>query len=74
MVFKLLHIDLYPPALQHIHHIQGDHHGPPQLRELKGEIQVPFNIGGVHHVHDHVRVIVDDEIPRDHFLRRIGRE
>ena len=57
-----------------VHHIQGHHHRPAQLQQLQRQVQVPFQIGGVHNVNDHIRLIPDDEISGDDLLHGIRTE
>ena len=57
-----------------VHHIEGHHHRPSQLQKLQCQIKVPLQIGGVHNVDDHVRLIPDDEIPGDDLLHGVGAE
>ena len=57
-----------------VHHVQGQHHGDAHLQQLERQIQVPLNIGGVYNVDDTVRFLIDDEIPGDDLLRRIGAD
>ena len=55
-----------------VHHIQGQHHGDAHFHQLEGQVQVPLNVGGVHDVDDTVGLLVDNEVPGDDFLRRVG--
>ena len=55
-----------------VHHVQGQHHGDPHLHQLEGQVQIPLDIGGVHDVDEAVRLLVQDEVPGDDLLRRIG--
>ena len=43
-------VDLVTVLPDHIHHIDGYHYGNPQLRQLGGQVQVPFQVGAVHNV------------------------
>ncbi len=38
-----------------VHAVEGDHHGPAQLRELQCQFQVALQVGGIHHQQQHVR-------------------
>ena len=73
----LLHgrqVDDVAVAAHLVHHVEGHHHGPPQLEQLKGQVEVAFKVGGVHDVDDHVGLLLDDEVAADDFLHRIGAE
>ena len=48
------------------------HHRQPQLDQLGGEVQVPFDVGAVHDVQDGVRLFMDQIIPGHHFLQCVG--
>ena len=56
-----------------IHHIQGYDHWNVHLQKLHGQIEVAFNVRGVHNVDDRLWLILQDEIPGDDLLARIGR-
>ena len=66
------HVDGAAVGPDLIHHVQGQHHGHPQLQKLKGQIQVPLDVGGVHNIDDAVGLLIDDEVPRNDLLLRIG--
>ena len=73
----LLHrrqVDGVAVAAHLVHHVEGHHHRPPQLQQLKGEIKVSLKVGGVNDVDDHVGLLPDDEVAADDFLHRIGAE
>ena len=73
----LLHgrqVDDVAVAAHLVHHVEGYHHRPPQLEQLKGQVEVAFKVGGVHDVDDHVGLLPDDEVAADDFLHRIGAE
>ena len=59
---------------QRVHHVQRQHDRHAQLQQLQRQVQIAFQIGGVHNVDDHVRLIPDDEIPGDDLLHGIGAE
>ena len=41
-----------------VHHIKGNHHGNMQLQKLERQIQVSFNVGGVHNIDNPVRLLL----------------
>ncbi len=67
-----LHVDGAAVGPDLVHHVQGQHHGHPQLQQLEGQIQVPLDVGGVHDVDDAVGLSVEDEIPGDDLLLGVG--
>ena len=55
-----------------VHHVQGQHHGHPQLQQLQRQIEVALDVGGVHDVDDAVGLLVEDVVPGDDLLLGIG--
>ncbi|EKC78987.1 ABC-type antimicrobial peptide transport system, ATPase component, partial [human gut metagenome] len=52
--------------------VQRQHHRYPQLKQLKCQVQIPLNVGGIHNVDDAVRLLVEDKVTGDDFLLCIG--
>ena len=69
---EVLHIDGVPPGLHLVHKIQGQHQGALQLQQLDGEVEVAFQVGGVHDVQNGVRTFTDDEVPGHDLLHGVG--
>lgn len=69
---QFLHIDRTAVGPHLIHHVEGKHHRHPQLQKLEGEVEVAFDVGGVHDIDDAVRLLIEDKIPGDDLLLRIG--
>ena len=59
---------------QFVHHVQGDDRGTAQLQQLQRQVEVALDVGGVHHVDDAVRLLVDDEVPGDDLLLGVGAQ
>ena len=57
-----------------VHHVQGQHHGHPQLQQLQRQVQVALDVGGVHDVDDAVGFLVEDVVPGDDLLGRVNGE
>jgi hypothetical protein len=55
-----------PP--RHIPKVQCQHHRHPKFQQLNRQIEVPLQLGRVHYVNDHVRLLPDNEIPSDGLL------
>ena len=55
-----------------VYHVQRQHDGAPQLHELKGEQQAALQIGGIHHVHDDIGLLVEQKVARYALLGREG--
>ena len=68
----LLHVDGTAVGTHFIHHVQRQHHRYPQLKQLKCQVQIPLNVGGIHNVDDAVRLLVEDKVTGDDLLLCIG--
>ena len=71
---QLLHI--YGPAVgaDLVHHVQGQHHGHPQLQQLQCQIEISLNIGGIHDIDDPVGLFLKNEIPGHDLLLGVGTQ
>ncbi|KAF5031695.1 hypothetical protein DSECCO2_625090 [anaerobic digester metagenome] len=49
----------------HIGHVQGDDDRDPEFRELRRQVEVPLQVRRVHDLDDDVRLLVEEEVPRD---------
>ena len=72
LVGQLGKVDLIPVPGHLVHEVQRHHHGPLQLQQLGGQVQVPLDVGGVHNVDDGVRPLAHDEVPGHDLLHGIG--
>ena len=60
-------------ALFHdVHHVDRHDHRNAELDELRGEVEVALEVRAVHDVQNRVRTFVDQVIPGDDFLQRVG--
>ena len=71
---QLLNADLVAVLLDNVHHVDGNHHGNAQLRELGGEVKVPLQICAVNYIEDRVRALLNQVVSCDNLLQRIGRK
>ena len=53
-----LHVDLVPLCLRLVVDVEGHDHRDAQLQELHRQVEVPLQVGGVHHVDDQVGALV----------------
>ena len=60
---QTVHIDLHPPFLHDIHHIQRHNHRLSQLQQLKGQIQIPFQGRRIHHIYNYINIIAHGTLP-----------
>ena len=65
-------VELVSAGFKLVVHVQGDDHLHIHVDELGGQIEVPFQIGCVHHIDDDVRGFLDDVLAYIDFLRRIS--
>ena len=71
---QLYGIDFVSAFCHNIHHIDGQNYRYPQLQQLRGQIQIPFNISPVHNIDDGVRPFRNQVISCHHFLQGIRRK
>ena len=58
-------------ALHLVHHVEGKHHGDAQLQELRREVEVAVDVGGIHDVYDAAGPLVEDEATAHDLLRAV---
>ena len=71
---QLLQIDLVAVLAGNVDHVQRDHHRDAQLAQLRRQIQVALDVGGVHDVQNRVRLILDQIAARHNFFQRVRRQ
>ena len=69
---QLIGVDLVAVLLHHVHHVDGHHNGDAQLGKLRGQVQVPLQVGAVDDVQDGIGPLADQVIPGYHFLQGVG--
>ena len=67
-------IQLIAVLFHHVHHVDGHHHGNAKLYQLRRQVEVALQVGAVDDVQDRVGPLIDQVIPGNHFLQRIGRQ
>ena len=55
-------------------HVQGHYHAQVHVYDLGGEVEVPFQIGRVHHVHYHIRHFLYEVAPDIKLLGTVCRQ
>ncbi len=55
---QTVHVDLHAALFYHIHHVQRQNHWFSQFQKLQGEIEIPFQGRGIHHIDNGVNVII----------------
>ena len=61
-------------SLQFIIHIERNNHAHIHVDKLGGEVEVPFQIGCIDYIDDHIRGFVDNVSAHIDLFGRIGRE
>ena len=69
---EALDVDGAAAAGDLVHHVQSQHHGDSHLHQLQCQVQVPLDVGGVDDVDDAVGPLIEDKVPGDDLLRRVG--
>ena len=55
-------------------HVHGHDHAEVHVDDLGRQVEISLEVGGVHHVDDHVGNIVDQILADVQLLRAVGRE
>ena len=69
---KLLRIDLVAVLFYDVDHVDRHDHRNAELDELRGEVQVAFEVRTVHDVQDRVRTLVDQIVSGNDLLQGVG--
>ena len=69
---KLVRIDLVAVLLDQIGHIEGNDHGQAGLDNLKRQVQVALEVGGVDHLDDNIGLAAHEVIARALLLGAVG--
>ena len=72
-LLHFIHLDRTAVFPQLIHHIQSHNHGNLQLKQLHGQIQIPFNIRGIHNIDNASGLFPDNKFSCYNFLAAVGR-
>ena len=68
---KIDHVSVFA---HHIDHIQRDYRRNAKLKQLRGQIEVAFDVAAVHDVDDRIRPLCHEIVARDDLLQRVRRE
>ena len=71
---QLFDVDSVAAGAYLVHHVQRKDHRDVQLHQLKGQIQVAFQVGGIDDVDDGIGAVFDQKISGDHLLGGVRRE
>ena len=74
LVGKLADVDLVAVLANHVNHVDCNHNRNSKLGQLRGEVEVSFQIGPVDDVQNRVGALGDEVISRHNFFQRVGGE
>ena len=71
-LFHAVHVHGAAVGRHLVHHVESHHHGHVHFEELDRQIEVPFDVRGVHDVYDGRGFLVEDKAAGDDLLAGIG--
>ena len=71
---QFIQIDVVTSFLSLIKHVESNHHTHMHINQLRSQIEVPLQVGGVYHINDNIRSMLDQLLPNIQFLRRVSRQ
>ena len=74
MTGEMLHFDTNAAPLGHIDHAERHHHRHAHFEQLRGQIEIPLQIGSIQDVDHHLGAILQDVLPGHGFIDRKGRK
>ena len=69
---ELIRVDLVTVLLDQIGHVEGDDHGQAGLDNLKRQVQVALQVGGINHLNDDIGLAAHEVIARALLLGTVG--
>ena len=69
---ELVRVDLVAVLLDQVGHVEGDDHGQAGLDNLKRQVQVTLEVGGVDHLDDNIGLAAHEVIARALLLGAVG--
>ena len=69
---KLVRVDLVAVLLDQIGHVEGDDHGQAGLDDLKRQVQVALEVGGIDNLDDNIGLAAHEVIARALLLGAVG--
>ena len=71
---KTLGVDADAALFQQISHVQRDDDRDTCFDQLSGQVKISFDVGCIDQVNDDVRILTQDIVPTDNFLKCVGRK
>ena len=69
---ELVRVDLVAVLLDQVGHVEGDDHGQAGLDNLKRQVQVALEVGGIDHLDDNIGLAAHEVIARALLLGAVG--
>ena len=69
---ELVRVNLVAVLLDQVGHVEGDDHGQAGLDDLKRQVQVALEVGGVDHLDDDIGLAAHEVIARALLLGAVG--
>ena len=67
-------VELVPLGLQFVVHVKGHHHTQVHVDDLGGQVEIPLQVGCVHHIDDHIGDILYQILAHVQLFRTVGRQ
>ena len=69
---EFLDVDLVAVLLDDVHHVDGHDHRDAELGQLRGEVEVPLQVGAVDDVQNRIGTLRDQVVPGDDLFECVG--
>ena len=69
---EFLDVDLVAVLLDNVHHVDGHDHRDAELGQLRGEVEVPLQVGAVDNVQNRIGPLRDQVVPGDDLFECVG--
>ena len=67
-------VDLVARLLHRVHHVERDNHGNVDFHDLRGKVEVSFEVGRVYDVDDAIRLFVEYVVTGDNLFGGVRRK
>ena len=71
---QAVQVDLHPPFMYDVHHIQRHYHRFADLQQLQGQVQAAFQGRCIHDVDNHVHLVPHDKLAGHLLLHGVGSQ
>ena len=74
LLFQQFCVDDVARLFHRVHHVERDDERNVDLHELRGKVEIAFEVGRVYNVDDARGLFFENEVPRDDLFGRVGRQ